>query len=394
MPQRSELISHMKRFSLSLYQPSESQPDGKKRAAPDQEQDAAFKRRRGDDDMLEVLVAPVGAHPVEVTSPSTTTKTTEEAERAIVDGDWTPKTIRSLASPLVDLEGQDIAVVRSREPQAATPVKQNDQVGTGNQSSQGTDTLDYKIKHVRQIGATRGSKVFVARHSRLPGDIVVKVTQYDSFNPQNLPNIMVIRPWDGRMFAFYLEALPRSLERGLNTTFTRQDAHKIIVGLSSALTYLSGLSMCHNDIKPANIVYSPARGAVLVDLGLTTSEPHSHSSGGTPAYMRPEEAFTTPLHGFPGDVWAVGVVMLYVLGCIRLPGGPAVKWGIYKIQDQRTEDRKKMINWLEHICKIRETLSTGDMLERLVHGALERSPSARITAAQMMATLEKEGIIA
>lgn len=39
----------------------------------------------------------------------------------------------------------------------------------------------------------------------------------------------------------------------------------IIRNITSALAYLEVQGIVHNDIKPANITYSPQRGAVLID---------------------------------------------------------------------------------------------------------------------------------
>ena len=50
---------------------------------------------------------------------------------------------------------------------------------------------------------------------------------------------------------------------------SRDDAMRTLRDVSEALSHLHGRHLVYNDIKPANILYSPNRGAVLHDFGLS-----------------------------------------------------------------------------------------------------------------------------
>lgn len=97
--------------------------------------------------------------------------------------------------------------------------------------------------------------------------------------------------------------------------------------MSSALSYLDGQGIVHNDIRPSNIIYGKARakskataGALLIDFGLssvTKGEIDNEDPGGSPWYMAPE--WMGGKRDPPGDIYSLGVVMLYLLRSIRVP---------------------------------------------------------------------------
>src|SRR5436190_18817354 len=120
---------------------------------------------------------------------------------------------------------------------------------------------------------------------------------------------MGLKGFDGRLFAIYLEPLPRSLVRLNDFLFIASDARTVLEDMSSALDYLCEQRVVHNDIKPANIAYSPQRGAVLLDFGLAGEADVQAGEGGSPWYVPPEFAADASARGAPGVVWALGVTM-------------------------------------------------------------------------------------
>ncbi|KAL8388744.1 hypothetical protein RB599_010072 [Gaeumannomyces hyphopodioides] len=108
----------------------------------------------------------------------------------------------------------------------------------------------------------------------------------------------------------------------------------ILFDIATALTHVHSQGIRHNDVKPQNIVISrlttpptariPQRPlqrrvrAVLIDFGLGTMDDGYHG-GGTPWYA-PPEFMESKRRGMPGDVWALGVVGLFLLGRLSLPG--------------------------------------------------------------------------
>lgn len=147
---------------------------------------------------------------------------------------------------------------------------------------------------------------------------------------------------DARLLSMYMEHIAgRSLgqqpwcSRGTHTfTGSFDDIFCILFDVATALSYVHSQGIRHNDVKPQNIVISRLtappttripRGslqrrvrAVLIDFGLGTMDDGYHG-GGTPWYV-PPEFMESKRRGMPGDVWALGVVGLFLLGRLSLPG--------------------------------------------------------------------------
>ncbi|KAH7343097.1 kinase-like domain-containing protein [Pyrenochaeta sp. MPI-SDFR-AT-0127] len=116
--------------------------------------------------------------------------------------------------------------------------------------------------------------------------------------------------------------------------------------IAKALKYLQDENTVHFDIKPENILLADDRSkAVLCDFGLSRPTKAGIHYGGTPRYVAPE-LLTQEERGFPADIWAFGVTMLYVLQIIPLPTQNG--WLIAKLPvDGKT--RQRMREWLEEI---------------------------------------------
>lgn len=149
------------------------------------------------------------------------------------------------------------------------------------------------------------------------------------------------------------------------------DAVRILADISSALAYLEGQGIVHNDIKPGNILYTPTpweasggfsagNGAVLIDFGLA-GPVDEVSSGGTPWYVAPE--YMGKQRGLPADVFALGVVMLYVMRCFVLPEfferyhKAHREWSIWSVRS-KSHDLQAMRAWLKEVDAQRESLKT------------------------------------
>lgn len=80
-----------------------------------------------------------------------------------------------------------------------------------------------------------------------------------------------------------------------------------------AIEQLWGARIVHRDIKPNNVMLTPAGGAVLIDLGVArhidlTSLTTTGKTWGTPGYFSPEQARMQPLT-CKSDVFALGVLL-------------------------------------------------------------------------------------
>lgn len=191
------------------------------------------------------------------------------------------------------------------------------------------------------------------------------------------------------MFAIYLEVLPRSLLRGSPCTLTKQDGDRILRDIASALNYLAQCGVVHNDIKPGNIAYSLQRGAVLLDFGLAASASSGASTGGTPWYV-PPEYMEVETRGTAGDIYAMGVTMLYVLRKISLPESQN-GWLIANLKIS-VYDKEKARAWNDMVAKIRDALDSTDLIERLIRNMVASTAEERISARELLDALHDETV--
>ncbi|KAK4107355.1 kinase-like protein [Canariomyces notabilis] len=286
-----------------------------------------------------------------------------------------------------------------------------------------TQVVGYTLTKKEQIASTSLSSVFTADYSEVPsGVIVVKVLKTRSpltanneaaeakdvirqadiwlreFQSQgNLEHKSIVRLYggDARFLSLYMEHVDgrdlssRSMWRTPGTDLfsgDRTDASHILRDIASALHYVHGKGLVHNDIKPGNILYSRERGAVLCDFGLSSHQSRDTASiGGTPWYV-PPEFIGRKQRGPPSDVWALGVTMLYVLGKISWPDARAHKnhprhlhWVIAKVNSRDQDPSNRMREWLKEVNAARSGLDLRDKLERLVYEMLAPNPQSRVT---------------
>ncbi|KAI0183476.1 kinase-like domain-containing protein [Xylaria flabelliformis] len=181
----------------------------------------------------------------------------------------------------------------------------------------------------------------------------------------------------------------------LSFSGSRADAQKIMQDIASALSHVHSKQKVHNDIKPGNILYSPERGAVLIDFGISTPRRQPAPTGGSPWYMSPEFMLHWKLRGPASDVWALGIVGLWMLGHIPMPEVTYPEWQIADISSEETvsvahlEAVYTMKGWLEYIREARSKLRVEDELEAIVKLALDEDRTTRIDASSLSQRLEQ-----
>lgn len=90
------------------------------------------------------------------------------------------------------------------------------------------------------------------------------------------------------------------------------------VALAGALHYLDGMGIARVDLKPANIMLSPDRGPVIIDLGIarfSDADTQMTMTGGlvgTPVYISPE-AISGAKVDIRADIYALGLVLYTAL---------------------------------------------------------------------------------
>ncbi|ROW04962.1 hypothetical protein VPNG_07052 [Cytospora leucostoma] len=233
--------------------------------------------------------------------------------------------------------------------------------------------------------------------------------EFDTHRRLHHPYIAGLRGWDARMLSLYIEYkqskdLGNSYWRDDNAMFrgSTTDVYCILAHMSSALKYLNEKGIAHNDIKPGNILYttntwpatghylSTPAGAILIDFGLATLAGRWHDCyNGTPWYVAPEVR-NMGERGPPADVFALGVVMLYVMKRIPLPEiwGKYPPWNIGKLRSKDVTSFRAMNRWQNEVRSQVEGLAVPRSQEEaglcgLVRRMLADDPEQRISSSDL-----------
>ncbi|MBL8721149.1 MAG: protein kinase [Myxococcales bacterium] len=153
------------------------------------------------------------------------------------------------------------------------------------------------------------------------------------------------------------------------TEATRQTA--------TALHELHKRQKVHRDLKPHNVLVTPAGRVVVLDFGLvadaTDGQATASSIAGTPAYMAPEQVTGTNI-GPPADLYALGV-MLYEALTGQLPF-TGTAYGVMLAKQQGLAAPPSAVH-----------RAVEPEWERLCLALLHRDPEARPTASDVLTTL-------
>jgi serine/threonine protein kinase len=174
---------------------------------------------------------------------------------------------------------------------------------------------------------------------------------------------------------------------------SKDDAFQVLIDIASALEYLHGLGLDHNDIKPGNVLLSKERGAVLCDFGPTRRTVLGAMSGGTAWYI-PPEYITVSQRGQPGGVFALGVTALYLSKLLSLPDVSGRGFIIADIHSRKTElqqaARNKMASWLTKCEAAKAQLDLSSTEAFTIRGMLSPRTTIRPTAAELVKRLNSE----
>ncbi|WYZ36432.1 hypothetical protein EsH8_XIV_000032 [Colletotrichum jinshuiense] len=354
-----------RRFSAVTQQVSTASSSIKRLRPEDDGDKLGTKRQKKDGEVTEFIIAPATNPPPSSIDVGIPVKTNLSLTAGRLLATPTTALLRTSGTPLLSLSDGELAIVRTAETTCDTAQKWL--AKPGSEGAIPEAPANYKLTRLRNVAHTLSARLFTARHSALEEDVVAKVLRYEGRPLESLakcainwkremmflsnlchPNIISLKAFDGRLFAIYVEPLPLSLHRSIESPFGAEDATTIIRDTSAALGYLALKGIVHNDIKPANIAYSPQRGAVVLDFGLAMSTDEKTLPGGTPWYV-PPDLITEGRRGLPGDIWALGITMLYVLKKIKLPEKSGKAWVIRNVLDRRGKDQKQMIEFLDQI---------------------------------------------
>ncbi|KZN93883.1 putative serine/threonine-protein kinase KIN1-like protein [Penicillium chrysogenum] len=293
-------------------------------------------------------------------------------------------------------------------------------LGKGDTMYIGTDDERYRLTRYGTIAEQPNSSVWQAEHSAIPGGtVVVKIIRTTGRSEGD--TLQAIRAWiheseihsslkshsailrmlgsDARfhsIFTEHIEAKSLLCQRTPDRNHfigDNSDTQKILADMASALAFVHDSNIVHNDVKPGNILYSPSRGAVLIDFGLSFRDGHPSPGGGSPWYLPPEFTLDWNYRGLPSDIWALGIVGLWLLDRIPLPE-TTPRWSISNIHlapDMKAIDT--MTQWLELAEKARSKLDQEDPVSCIVRDLLEPDMVDRVDAATLNKRLAEEGLL-
>lgn len=176
-------------------------------------------------------------------------------------------------------------------------------------------------------------------------------------------------------------SLDKYIDTDKNSTLSRADGTIVLRQLASALAHIHAHGIVHDDVKPDNIMWAsvPTSRAVLIDFGAALNLAHlpSFNPSGTPSYVPPE--FLDKRKGVEGDIWGLGVVMLFVWGNVTLPDGD---WLLPGVWDEGGD--VKMRQWLGIIGTLTaQERAKGGILGHM----LEEDPDKRIRSDELVTRL-------
>ena len=176
------------------------------------------------------------------------------------------------------------------------------------------------------------------------------------------------------------QSLDKYIDSQMKSTLGLAECHTLEMQMASALAYLHASSVTHDDVKPDNIMWDmPQQRCVLIDFGAAmncTVQPiEAFNPSGTPPYVPPE--FLRRQKSSAGDVWALGIVMLFALRYVPLPDG---NWLLPAVFEDIAV-QQEMLDWLAEIERLRKGLAeTRGLLAEM----LETDPESRVSASDLV----------
>ncbi|GJC84179.1 maternal embryonic leucine zipper kinase [Colletotrichum liriopes] len=199
------------------------------------------------------------------------------------------------------------------------------------------------------------------------------LTRIFASDPKTLA--ITLRHEPGRSLDLYIDSAN-------NSTLSLSDSHVIWKQTADALAFLHSKHIIHDDVKPDNIVFSPVPQprAVLIDFGAALTNPstlplNGWTPSGTPPYAPPE--FFQKRKDYAGDVWGLGVTMLFCFGHTSLPAGDWILPHVFEDEGVKSD----MVAWLDEVERLRKTILEGS--NQLLAEMLHSDPCLRIKSDEL-----------
>lgn len=201
-------------------------------------------------------------------------------------------------------------------------------------------------------------------------------------------DLFVYRAADGTETTFFsmklLEGETLAVRLKRSGLFSPADALLIARGIVNGLIAAHAAWIVHGDLKPSNVMLTP-EGAVITDFGLARRILRDESetvsvwdgvSGGTPAYMSPEQVDGKPATAAT-DIYALGLILFeMVTGRQPFSGGNVAELAMARLR----KDPPKPTSLVPGLSPV---------LERTVLRCLQRDPVNRFqSAAEIVSALD------
>ncbi|MEM7436944.1 MAG: serine/threonine-protein kinase [Myxococcota bacterium] len=161
-------------------------------------------------------------------------------------------------------------------------------------------------------------------------------------------------------------------------TFTPTEVVQILLPVAEGLSVVHRAGLVHRDVKPDNIMLTPAQRVVLMDFGLVLPEFDVNTRqtvAGSPPYMAPEVILSTAESGSGhlSDIFSFGVVAYELLTGRRPYSGNTIR----EILASHERGPADALAELRSDCPL--------ALCQLIHEMLNHNPQVRIQSAEAVA---------
>lgn len=265
-----------------------------------------------------------------------------------------------------------------------------DPPASGHQLALGDVVARYQIR--RLLGQGGMGQVYLARDMMLGRSVALKVVRIDRVDAAgidrfveearllaalNHPHIVQLYDVgvhrDGPYLA--LEYIEGETLRRRSPAYSLDEALRLTRAIAEALAHAHTNGILHCDLKPSNVLLGRDGRLRVVDFGLARRAAGSATGPeGTPEWMAPEQWRRQPLTDRV-DVWALGIVLLELLGEPH-PFGPLDASYITRFLNEQREPRLSL------------RLDLPGCVRELIARSLEREPARRPTAKQWVHDLD------
>jgi serine/threonine protein kinase len=247
----------------------------------------------------------------------------------------------------------------------------------------------YRILDV--LGQGGMGQVFRAEHTMMGREVAVKVLPRTKSTPDteaafrreirmlgrlDHPNLVraLDAGHDGKVYYLVTELVDgvdlrkQVLKYG---TLDEVAAASVISQVARGLSYAHGEGLVHRDVKPGNILVTPAGIAKLLDVGLAGSVLESESTRlgrivGTMDYMAPEQIRSPDTVGPAADVYGLGCTLYFALaGQVPFPGGTRQEKARRQLTETPVPIQRFSPGVSDAFCRVVEAMMEKDPVQRI-----------------------------